>query len=242
MATQTSTLKTPPPQLRDAIENAAAKFHVPADLLAGIWRVESASSYPNPYGLANGYGGLFGTSNWAAGPKIEVNPNLFTTKTPTPTQDQADTAASVLAGSLRSNSYDIASALHTYSGGGYTSVPGQTTTGKWNPDQASGAQSQDSTVPGSDSSGNSGPVATAVSGAVSGAGEKVGDAVNFVKGGWLGGLEKWVQGEATTALAYALFAFLGVALIGFGLLDLLGYSPRRVVGGVAGSAAKVAAA
>lgn len=220
----TSTLKTPPVTLRDAIEKAAAKFRVPADLLAGIWRVESGSTYPNPFVNSSGYGGLFGTTNWNAS-----------------TQNQADTAASVLASSLRSNKYEIADALHTYSGGGYTSVPGQTTTGKWNPDLATAAQSQDSTIPGSDSSGNSGPVASAVSGAISAVGGAVGDTVDAVSGGWLGGLESWVQKEATTALAYALFAFLGVALVGFGLLDLLGYSPRRVAGGVAGTAAKVVA-
>ena len=42
-------------------EAEAIAAGVPADVLTGIWRIESGSSYPNPYVNSIGYGGLFGT-------------------------------------------------------------------------------------------------------------------------------------------------------------------------------------
>lgn len=104
-----------PAPLASAINSSAKKYKVPADLLAGIWRVESASTYPNPAVNSSGYGGLFGTRNWNAS-----------------TQAQADQAASILARQLVAHGGDIQAALSAYSGGGYTTVPGETTFGQWN--------------------------------------------------------------------------------------------------------------
>lgn len=101
----------PPPPLALAIHNAAQKYDVPEDVLTGIWRVESGSNYPNPYVNSIGYGGLFGTKDWND-----------------PTQAQADTAASILHNLIVQDKGNVADALHSYSGGGYSSVPGETTT------------------------------------------------------------------------------------------------------------------
>ncbi len=107
---------SPPAPLAAAIASAAKKYNVPPDLLAGIWRIESGSSYPNPYVNSSGYGGLFGTSNGLAS-----------------TQAQADESASVLAAGLRASNGNISEALSYYNSGrlsgGYTSVPGQQTFG-----------------------------------------------------------------------------------------------------------------
>jgi hypothetical protein len=102
-----------PPELEASIQQAASKYGDPVDVLEGIWRVESGSTYPNPAVNSSGYGGLFGTKNWNA-----------------PTGQQADTAALILAENLVSHGGNLADALHAYSGGGYTSVPGETTFGK----------------------------------------------------------------------------------------------------------------
>lgn len=109
---KTTPLSQPPPPLAQAIQNASKTFNVPPDILTGIWRVESASTYPNPAVNSSGYGGLFGTTNWNAS-----------------TQDQANLAAYILSQSLKNANGNIAQALSTYSGGGYTSVPGQQTQG-----------------------------------------------------------------------------------------------------------------
>lgn len=100
------------PELDRAIERSSSRYGIPPDIMVGIWRVESASSFPNPYRNSLGYGGLFGTSDWDGS-----------------TQSQADLSASILANLLRRNGGDISSALSQYSGGGYTSVPGQVTFG-----------------------------------------------------------------------------------------------------------------
>ena len=105
-------LSSPPAELQVAIANASRQDHVPPDLLTGIWRVESGSSFPNPYVNSLGYGGLFGTKD-AYGP----------------TQEQANLAASILRNQLVVHHGNIAEALSSYSGGGYTSVPGETTFG-----------------------------------------------------------------------------------------------------------------
>lgn len=99
----------PPQDLADAIASASQRYGVPADVLTGIWRVESGSSYPNPYVNSIGYGGLFGTKLWAGS-----------------TQAQADLSASILAKLIKQTG-SLPAALSKYSGGGYTSVPGQTT-------------------------------------------------------------------------------------------------------------------
>lgn len=103
-----------PADLLAAINSSAQHYKVPSDLLVGIWRIESGSTYPNPYVNSSGYGGLFGTTDWNGS-----------------TQSQADLAASTLARLLRDNNGSVSQALSKYSGGGYTSVPGQTTHGSY---------------------------------------------------------------------------------------------------------------
>lgn len=107
---------SPPPELAAAIASSAARFNVPADLLAGIWQREAGGAFPNPFVNSAGYGGLFGTRNGLAS-----------------TQAQADEAASVLAAGLQASGGDVAQALSYYNSGklqgGYTSVPGETTFG-----------------------------------------------------------------------------------------------------------------
>lgn len=105
-------LAAPPPELQRAIDRSSRRYGVPPDVLTGIWRIESGSSYPNPYVNSLGYGGLFGTKAWNA-----------------PTQQQADLAAKILADNIRSHNGDLSAALYSYSGGGYTQVPGETTYG-----------------------------------------------------------------------------------------------------------------
>lgn len=100
MATQ------PPAPLTAAIQAAARRYGVSPDTLTGIWRIESGSSYPNPYVNSSGYGGLFGTTKWNA-----------------PVQEQANYAASILANLLRTRG-SLPAALNAYSGGGYSSVDG----------------------------------------------------------------------------------------------------------------------
>lgn len=106
---------SPPPALRSAIASASATYGVPADVLTGIWRVESASTYPNPAVNSSGYGGLFGTSFSSAAAAGAAS-----------AQEQANTAASILASLLVRNKGDLGRSLSSYSGGGYTTVPGQT--------------------------------------------------------------------------------------------------------------------
>lgn len=116
-----------PKQLQTAISNASAKTGVPADLLIGIWRTETASSYPNPYANGLGYGGLFGTQ--VAQPFGNAGQTRYFANVGGPAQAQAeaDTAAQILGTQIVEQNGNISGALHTYSGGGYTSVPGQTT-------------------------------------------------------------------------------------------------------------------
>lgn len=109
-----------PAVLEADILAAAKRYGVPHDLLEGIWRVESGSTYPNPAVNSEGYGGLFGTKD-AYGP----------------TQEQANLAASILASDLRMAGGSVAGGLSWYSGGGghvppsagYDQVPGETTFG-----------------------------------------------------------------------------------------------------------------
>lgn len=103
---------TPPPELQRAID-AAARANPPVTpaMLTGIWRIESGSSFPNPYVNSSGYGGLFGTTLWNGS-----------------TQAQANLAASILARLIRDHNGDLAAALSAYSGGGYSSLPGVAST------------------------------------------------------------------------------------------------------------------
>ena len=96
-----------PHELAGAISSAAARYNVPAQTLAGIWAIESGRTFPNPAVNHLGYGGLFGTTKWNAS-----------------TQEQADYAAQTLHHLLVTHGGNMAAALHAYSGGGYTSVPG----------------------------------------------------------------------------------------------------------------------
>lgn len=206
-----STATVVPAPLEAAIRTSASKNDVPKDLLEGIWRVESGSSYPNPYVNSSGYGGLFGTALWNG-----------------PTQAQANLAGSILANLLRKKNGDISSALSAYSGGGYTSVPGQITFGTYVPKGGSGGGGITGAV-----SSAAGDAAGAVGGAVSGAAGAVGGAADSVlnaldPSSWVKGLATWVQSEAATGLAYVVFTMLGIALIVIGLADALGYSPTRI--------------
>lgn len=148
----TAPATTVPPDLQTAIDAAAKAYQVPADLLAGIWRYEAGSTYPNPYVNSSGYGGLFGTRAWNA-----------------PTQQQANLAASILATGLQASKGNVAQALSYYNSGklqgGYTSVPGQTTFG---------------TVP-VPSGGGHGGIVGGVEGAISGAAGAAANAIGGAK-------------------------------------------------------------
>jgi hypothetical protein len=111
---------TVPPELQTAINNASKTYGVPVDILVGVWRKESGSSFPNNFVNSSGYGGLFGTTHWN-----------------TSTQDQANFAAQTLAYWYKIYG-NWASALYKYSGGAYTTVPGQTTNGGTNKVSAGG--------------------------------------------------------------------------------------------------------
>ena len=176
-----------PAPLATAITNASQTYGVPADLLAGIWRIESGSHYPNNYVNASGYGGLFGTKHWN-----------------TSTQDQANTAASILATGLADYGGNVSEALSYYNTGkptgGYTSVPGETTFGvlprqdKW----LKGAvdQSQTSGIPG---------------------------AVNAGIGSVTGGVGSVVSAAEAVPKALAfIFSYRFLEILGGGLLLLLG--------------------
>lgn len=208
-----ATFTKPPAELAQAIKQAAAKYGVPADLLTGIWRVESGSTYPNPAVNSSGYGGLFGTRD-AFGS----------------TQDQADLAASVLGQGFKASGGNVAGALSYYNSGrttgGYTSVPGQSTFGSWN--AATGVSDpgsiyQQPARPGSASSVSflgsaenaAGGLAAAVEGPASlfssllGGATDIGGAFKFI--GWLLSPKHW---------AMVLETLVGVALIFFGLFQL----------------------
>lgn len=117
-----------PATLEAAIQKASATYHIPADLLEGIWQIESGGHYPNPYANGLGYGGEFGTRMVPAfGPASEIR-----RITEPPVQQQADQSASILAQDIRGAGGDISKGLYAYSGHGYTSVPGEKTFGQLN--------------------------------------------------------------------------------------------------------------
>lgn len=97
----------PPPQLLAAIQKAVKGTGISVGTMVGIWRIESASTYPNPAVNKEGYGGLFGTTDWNGS-----------------TQAQANLAVSILARLVRNNQGSMSKALLQYSGGGYSSVDG----------------------------------------------------------------------------------------------------------------------
>lgn len=105
-----------PPALLRSIYIAAKKYNVPADVLAGIWRGESGSTYPNPAVNSLGYGGLFGTKLWNGS-----------------TQAQANYAASILHNALVRTKGNIQAAINIYQTGQPThrsyNPPGAVTTG-----------------------------------------------------------------------------------------------------------------
>ena len=96
-----------PADLQAATSAAEAQYGLPSGILLGIWAIESGSTYPNPAVNSSGYGGLFGTTLWNGS-----------------TQDQANYAASILAGLIKQCNGDVGCALSKYSGGGYSSVAG----------------------------------------------------------------------------------------------------------------------
>lgn len=88
-----------PPELSQAMQQSSQTYGVPGNILEGVWRIESGSTFPNPAVNSSGYGGLFGTKLWNAS-----------------TQQQSDYAASILAHWYSvTGSWD--KALHYYSSG-----------------------------------------------------------------------------------------------------------------------------
>lgn len=218
----TTTQPTAPAPVSSAIENASKTTGVPADVLAGIFRIEAGGRYPNPYVNTSGYGGLFGTPNTVAQGAPFNNFDLVATA-----EQQATLAASILAQNIRAHG-SLAGGLSAYSGGSYTTVPGQTTPagftlGAPTPAQARavGQQVLSGTITSSEAQAATGlPVTSNTLGIF-------GD-LNPTK--WVGELASFVKNESALGLAYVLFTLLGLALLAFGALDLFGYSPRRVAG------------
>lgn len=95
-----------PAELEQAIQNSCRTFKVPQDIMRGVWVKESGASFPDTAVNSAGYGGLFGTKDYA----VSV-------------QDQANYAANVLH-DLYSQYHNWRLVLYHYSGGGYTTLPG----------------------------------------------------------------------------------------------------------------------
>jgi hypothetical protein len=102
-----------PAPLASAITSAATQYDVPAGLLVGIWGDESGSTYPNPAVNSEGYGGLFGLSSADLG---GVSPTTAST------QQQADTAARILASGLQQSDGNVPEALTFYTTGRTTPI------------------------------------------------------------------------------------------------------------------------
>ena len=141
--TSASWSKGLPGGLSTAISNASAQFGVDPGTLAGIWKIESGSTFPNPAVNSSGYGGLFGTKNWNAS-----------------TQAQANTAAQILASNIKSHGGNLGAALLAYSGGGYSSVPGGSKSGMTNMSLTVGDGGSDSSLPPPPGQSTSQPTAT----------------------------------------------------------------------------------
>lgn len=114
---------TPYPDLDSAIVSAGGQYGIDPSVLAGIWRIESGSTYPNPYVNSIGYGGLFGIG------QAQAEANGFSLYDPSTTMQQAQIAAADLAHLVQANGGNLSAALSQYSGGGYSSVSGGGTAG-----------------------------------------------------------------------------------------------------------------
>lgn len=99
-----------PVQLRQATQAAESAYHLPANILLGIWAIESGRTYPNPAVNSSGYGGLFGLHQGQNGIDL-LNPNTTT--------QQAMAAGAILSNLISVNGGNLNSALLAYSGGGY---------------------------------------------------------------------------------------------------------------------------
>lgn len=238
-------MSTLPAPLATAIDKASAAYKVPKDLLVGIWQIESGSSYPNPYANGLGYGGEFGTRvtapfGSASDVKRVVEP---------PVQQQANTAASILANLLRRFGGSVPQALSAYSGGGYTSVPGETSPSVVPLPNVGGRTAATTTLPntGQDVNAQDVSLGGAVRKGVSGALKDIpGVAGAETILGLLGGVKtpldvfkKVLDDPEQTlghALLYVLLLVLGVALIYQGVLRATGSSRTPAFVGLAGLA------
>lgn len=208
-----TSLAQPPAPLATAIQNASHTYGVPVDVLTGIWRVESGSSYPNPYVNSSGYGGLFGTTDWNG-----------------PTQEQANLSASILANLVKTNNGDLGKALSAYSGGGYTSVPGEASHGGGNSilsDVEKAAGTGVNILTGG-AAGALGAPSFGIPNPISAIGNSIGGTV----GKEFAGIATWIEGAATRSLLYVVFTAGAFALILLGL--------NRASGGAIGRTARSA--
>jgi hypothetical protein len=205
-----------PLALLRAIFVAAKKYNVPPDLLAGIWREESGSTYPNPAKNSSGYGGLFGTSD------------AYGT-----TQAQANLAASILHNGLVQSKGNVAEALSYYNSGklsgGYTSVPGQVTTGTIAGYGGKPTKGGKSTLGEIESVGGS--VAGVVTNPLGAVGSLLGKGAGAVTGGIASEIDKGVMD-----IVYA------GAILGGGLVFILGFVLIAADIGLSTRAGKIAAA
>lgn len=135
---------TPYPDLDAAITSAASQYGLDPSVLAGIWRIESGSTYPNPYVNSIGYGGLFGIG------QAQAQANGFSLYDQSTTVQQAQIAAADLAHLVQVNGGNLAAALSQYSGGGYSSVSGGGGTDGGNGGGTSGGSQQSGTPTASD--------------------------------------------------------------------------------------------
>jgi len=244
MAGRTSTggLAGVPAPLAAAITAATKKYpEAPADILAGIWRRETGSKYPNPWENGLGYGGEFGTRMSPAwGPTASVRQIVEP-----PLQDQADTAAQILAQNIRSHGGDVSAALLAYSGGGYSSVAGETTFGVVSPAgvdptgaQVAGAPAR----PGVGGGGGGGGIWGDIVGGVEGAGGWVGHEAGSVFGSVEGAIESAITGPVAFLKAAAWLlnpltwlraveALFGFALILGAVIVLSGIAGKALAGG-----------
>ena len=62
-----------PEALWQAMIKAGNRYNVPPLILAAVWRGESASTFPNPAVNPEGYGGLFGTTDWSGSTQAQAN-------------------------------------------------------------------------------------------------------------------------------------------------------------------------
>lgn len=233
-AAATLTLTPTPAPLTTAINQAAAKAApgtgIPqglfASLLAGIWRFESRSTYPNPAVNGSGFGGLFGTTNAFAS-----------------TQAQADTAAGILAAGLKKANGNIPEALSYYNTGSTTVNPSyvSSVTHDTTPPSSGGG----STVVGLENDaanlvnnplGTIGGIISGVPSAVKNAATgAVGGVTSDVAGAIEGPIVDFAKGTAATGLAYVLLTVVGLAFVVLGTLEFFGYSPKRIAGNVTGA-------